>query len=223
MLRSLATRAWRGAALQGSHRFANEALACQLARISVLVVADMQNPLAGRSPPPSGCCIPSLHASSRRMAAAAYSRDKPHFNIGTIGHVDHGKTTLTAAITKVCQPCSTSLYPHRMNGRVPPRGIMLVSRYSLRLVEPRSWRTIRSTRRLRRKREASPFPPHMSSKPWKFKSYMHSAGREAVEPTAVRYETDTRHYSHVDCPGHADYVKNMITGASQVRFRWVHD
>ena len=86
-------------------------------------------------------------------------------NVGTIGHVDHGKTTLTAAITKR-----------------QARGVW------------RSFgRTIRSTRRRRRRERGI-----------------------TIATAHVEYETDKRHYAHVDCPGHADYVKNMITGAAQM-------
>ncbi len=99
------------------------------------------------------------------MAKAKYERTKPHVNIGTIGHVDHGKTTLTAAITKV---------------------LGLLGRAD-------------------------------------FKAYDQIDGapeeRErgiTISTAHVEYETETRHYAHVDCPGHADYVKNMITGAAQM-------
>ena len=99
------------------------------------------------------------------MAKKKFERDKPHCNIGTIGHVDHGKTTLTAAITKV-----------------------LAERAARS-----SWRTTRSTRRRRRRRAGS---------------------RSRRRTWSIRREN--RHYAHVDCPGHADYVKNMITGAAQM-------
>ncbi|MBQ4516699.1 MAG: elongation factor Tu [Clostridia bacterium] len=99
------------------------------------------------------------------MAKAKYERNKPHVNIGTIGHVDHGKTTLTAAITKVLS----------LKGAAD------------------------------------------------FKAYDQIDGapeeRErgiTISTAHVEYETDNRHYAHVDCPGHADYVKNMITGAAQM-------
>ncbi len=99
------------------------------------------------------------------MAKAKFDRTKPHINIGTIGHVDHGKTTLTAAITKVLA----------MKGQA------------------------------------------------KFESYdmIDKAPEErergiTINTAHVEYETDARHYAHVDCPGHADYVKNMITGAAQM-------
>ena len=99
------------------------------------------------------------------MSKAKYERVKPHLNIGTIGHVDHGKTTLTAAITKVLAETGQAEYIEFENIDKAPeereRGITI--------------------------------------------SIAH-----------VEYETDSRHYAHVDCPGHADYVKNMITGAAQM-------
>ena len=100
------------------------------------------------------------------MAKGKFERTKPHVNVGTIGHVDHGKTTLTAALTKVMARSASAAS---------------------------SWRTTRSTRRRKRRRAAS---------------------RSAT--AHVEYQTPTRHYAHVDCPGHADYVKNMITGAAQM-------
>ena len=99
------------------------------------------------------------------MARAKFERTKPHVNIGTIGHVDHGKTTLTAAITKCL---------------------------SLRgLAETRSYEQIDNT------------PEE-------------KARGITINTSHVEYETAKRHYAHVDCPGHADYVKNMITGAAQM-------
>ncbi|MFQ6773455.1 MAG: elongation factor Tu [Clostridia bacterium] len=99
------------------------------------------------------------------MARAKFERTKPHVNIGTIGHVDHGKTTLTAAITKCL---------------------------SLRgLAETRSYEQIDNT------------PEE-------------KARGITINTSHVEYETANRHYAHVDCPGHADYVKNMITGAAQM-------
>ena len=99
------------------------------------------------------------------MSKAKFERIKPHLNIGTIGHVDHGKTTLTAAITKVLAEAGQAEYIEFENIDKAPeereRGITI--------------------------------------------SIAH-----------VEYETDSRHYAHVDCPGHADYVKNMITGAAQM-------
>ena len=99
------------------------------------------------------------------MSKQKFERKKPHLNIGTIGHVDHGKTTLTAAITKVLEKSGRRSF----------------------------WPTIRSTKRLKKE----------------------SAG-VTINIAHVEYETDKRHYAHVDCPGHADYVKNMITGAAQM-------
>ena len=99
------------------------------------------------------------------MAKAKFERNKPHVNIGTIGHVDHGKTTLTAAITKVLALKGGADFMDYANIDKAPeeraRGI-------------------------------------------------------TINTAHVEYETDKRHYAHVDCPGHADYVKNMITGAAQM-------
>ena len=99
------------------------------------------------------------------MAKAKFERTKPHVNIGTIGHVDHGKTTLTAAITKV----------------LAERGGAQFMDYSMIDKAPEE-----------RERGIT------------------------INTAHVEYETDARHYAHVDCPGHADYVKNMITGAAQM-------
>ena len=99
------------------------------------------------------------------MAKAKFDRTKPHCNIGTIGHVDHGKTTLTAAITKVLAETGGAEFTDYANIDKAPeereRGI-------------------------------------------------------TISTAHVEYETEARHYAHVDCPGHADYVKNMITGAAQM-------
>lgn len=101
------------------------------------------------------------------MAKAKFERTKPHVNIGTIGHVDHGKTTTTAAITKVLalsDPSSATFTAYDQIDKAPEereRGI-------------------------------------------------------TINTSHVEYQTDKRHYAHVDCPGHADYIKNMITGAAQM-------
>ena len=99
------------------------------------------------------------------MAKEKFSRNKPHCNIGTIGHVDHGKTSLTAAITKVLAETGGATFTaYDQIDKAPEekaRGI-------------------------------------------------------TISTAHVEYETDKRHYAHVDCPGHADYVKNMITGAAQM-------
>jgi len=108
----------------------------------------------------------ALSEAARRFSTA-YDRSKPHMNIGTIGHVDHGKTTLTAAITKVLS-------------------------------------------------EAAGSKATFSSYEQIDKAPEEKARGITINSTHVEYETATRHYAHVDCPGHADYVKNMITGAAQM-------
>ncbi|MFL5732710.1 MAG: GTP-binding protein, partial [Chloroflexia bacterium] len=99
------------------------------------------------------------------MGKQKFERTKPHVNVGTIGHVDHGKTTLTAAITKVCAIQGRAQFvAYDQIDNAPEereRGITIAIRH-------------------------------------------------------VEYQTDKRHYAHVDCPGHADYIKNMITGAAQM-------
>ena len=100
------------------------------------------------------------------MAKAKFERDKPHVNVGTIGHIDHGKTTLTAAITKVLN--------EKYGG-----------------TEIRSFESIDNA------------PEE-------------KARGITIATSHVEYQTPNRHYAHVDCPGHADYVKNMITGAAQM-------
>ena len=102
---------------------------------------------------------------SAALQKEVFKRDKPHLNIGTIGHVDHGKTTLTAAITKVLAEKKLASYKDYASIDNAPeernRGI-------------------------------------------------------TINAAHIEYQTEKRHYAHVDCPGHADYVKNMITGASQM-------
>src|SRR5258708_10796800 len=99
------------------------------------------------------------------MSKAKFQRTKPHCNIGTIGHIDHGKTTLTAAITKVlAEKGGATFVPFDQIDKAPEeraRGITIATAH-------------------------------------------------------VEYETGKRHYAHVDCPGHTDYIKNMITGAAQM-------
>ncbi len=99
------------------------------------------------------------------MAKQKFERKKPHVNVGTIGHVDHGKTTLTAAITKILATRGLAQFvAFDQIDRAPEereRGITIATAH-------------------------------------------------------VEYETGNRHYAHVDCPGHADYIKNMITGAAQM-------
>merc|ERR1712098_248965 len=99
------------------------------------------------------------------MAKEKFERSKPHLNVGTIGHVDHGKTTLTAALTRVCAESyggAARAFDQIDNApEEKARGI-------------------------------------------------------TINTSHVEYDSPTRHYAHVDCPGHADYVKNMITGAAQM-------
>jgi elongation factor Tu len=99
------------------------------------------------------------------MAKEAFKRDKPHVNVGTIGHVDHGKTTLTAAITTI----------------LSKKGFAEAKKYD--------------------EIDAAPEEKERGI---------------TINTAHVEYQTDKRHYAHVDCPGHADYVKNMITGAAQM-------
>ena len=99
------------------------------------------------------------------MAKEAFNRSKPHVNIGTIGHVDHGKTTLTAAITNI----------------LAKKGLATAKGYA-----------------------------EIDNSPEEKERGI------TINTTHVEYQTDKRHYAHVDCPGHADYIKNMITGAAQM-------
>jgi len=100
------------------------------------------------------------------MARAKFERTKPHLNIGTIGHVDHGKTTLTSAITKVL---------HRQNS-----GVEFIEFDRIDNAPEEKERGL------------------------------------TIQIAHIEYETENRHYAHIDCPGHADYIKNMITGAAQM-------
>lgn len=99
------------------------------------------------------------------MSKETFKRDKPHVNVGTIGHIDHGKTTLTAAITTI----------------LSSKGLAQAKKYD--------------------EIDAAPEEKERGI---------------TINTAHVEYQTDTRHYAHVDCPGHADYVKNMITGAAQM-------
>src|SRR5437773_1607709 len=101
------------------------------------------------------------------MAKAKFERTKVHMNVGTIGHVDHGKTTLTAAITKVQSKSGQAQFKE--------------------YAEIAKGGTVRDESKI-----------------------------VTIAVSHVEYETDKRHYAHVDCPGHADYIKNMITGAAQM-------
>jgi len=101
------------------------------------------------------------------MAREVFTRTKPHVNVGTIGHVAHGKTTTTAALTYTL--ASVGLAKYKEYAQVAKGG------------------TVRDASRV-----------------------------VTISAAHVEYESDTRHYAHVDCPGHADYVKNMITGAAQM-------
>ena len=105
------------------------------------------------------------------MAKAKFERTKPHVNVGTIGHVDHGKTTLTAALTKMSND----------------KG------YSTKYI---AYDEVAKASESQGRRDATKIL--------------------TIATSHVEYETENRHYAHVDCPGHADYVKNMITGAAQM-------
>uniref|UniRef100_A0A8C9VSV0 protein-synthesizing GTPase n=1 Tax=Scleropages formosus TaxID=113540 RepID=A0A8C9VSV0_SCLFO len=111
------------------------------------------------------CAVPLAQRGFAAEAKKVFVRDKPHVNIGTIGHVDHGKTTLTAAITKVLADAGGTRY---------------------------------------KKYEDIDNAPE------------EKARGITINASHVEYVTPNRHYSHTDCPGHADYVKNMITGTAQL-------
>src|SRR5580765_930211 len=102
------------------------------------------------------------------MAKQKFERTKPNVNIGTMGHIDHGKTTLTAAITKT------------LADRLPGEGNVFSAFDQIDKAPEERQRGI------------------------------------TISIAHVEYQTETRHYAHVDCPGHADYIKNMITGAAQM-------
>src|SRR2546425_5746645 len=104
------------------------------------------------------------------MAKAKFERTKPHVNVGTIGHVDHGKTTLTAALTKMAAEKGWAKYV--------------------------SYDEVAKASAAQGRRDATKIL--------------------TIATAHVEYATEQRHYGHVDCPGHADYVKNMITGAAQM-------
>src|SRR5882672_756090 len=104
------------------------------------------------------------------MAKAKFDRTKPHVNVGTIGHVDHGKTTTTAALTKVSADKGLATYI--------------------------SYDQVAKASESQGRRDATKIL--------------------TIATSHVEYSTEQRHYAHVDCPGHADYVKNMITGAAQM-------
>src|SRR5436305_839033 len=103
------------------------------------------------------------------MAKEKFNRNKPHVNVGTIGHIDHGKTTLTAAISSVLSK--------RAGSKIKPISYKDIAKGG---IERDATKTV------------------------------------TIAVAHVEYESDKRHYAHVDCPGHADYIKNMITGAAQM-------
>src|SRR6187401_2385573 len=130
----------------------------------------MRSPVRSRSQAPAELFSthqpkPTQSTTSDLMAKAQFERNKPHVNIGTIGHVDHGKTTLTAAITTI----------------LSKKGYAEAKKYD--------------------EIDAAPEEKERGI---------------TINTAHVEYQTDKRHYAHVDCPGHADYIKNMITGAAQM-------
>ena len=137
--------------------------------MSRATIATLANQTARRllSTPQCSPSAPGLYLARRTFAAAGdkFIRDKPHVNIGTIGHVDHGKTTLTQAITRV--------------------------------LSEKGWSEAMTYEDIDRAPEEK-------------------ARKITINTSHIEYETAVRHYGHIDCPGHADYVKNMITGAAQM-------
>ncbi|WOL03206.1 elongation factor Tu, mitochondrial [Canna indica] len=135
---------------------------------SPLLYSCCRGAIAGSEPQPLPCSFPwseSAAALWSRRSMATFTRTKPHVNVGTIGHVDHGKTTLTAAITRVLAD----------EGKAKAVAFDEID-----------------------------------------KAPEEKARGITIATAHVEYETAKRHYAHVDCPGHADYVKNMITGAAQM-------
>src|SRR6188474_1258327 len=124
-----------------------------------------RSPRKSRRSSPDATCNSNSRPTETVMGKEKFNRDKPHCNVGTIGHVDHGKTSLTAAITKILAETGGATYTaYDQIDKAPEekaRGITIATAH-------------------------------------------------------VEYQTKKRHYAHVDCPGHADYVKNMITGAAQM-------
>lgn len=143
-------------------------LAHQSARRLLLLSPSQSIVSSSSSSAAAAAAAAGLYCLSRRSFAAAgdkFNRNKPHVNIGTIGHVDHGKTTLTQAITKV--------------------------------LSEKGWCQAMSYEDIDRAPEEK-------------------ARKITINTSHIEYETENRHYGHIDCPGHADYVKNMITGAAQM-------
>ena len=128
---------------------------------------------------------------------STYVRSKPHVNVGTIGHVDHGKTTLTAAITKVI---SFLLFFHFF--------LILILNSSINQSTNHFFSFLKVLSEMGGGRAMSYEEID--------KSPEEKARGITINSTHVEYETKARHYAHVDCPGHADYVKNMISGAAQM-------